>query len=91
MPHEHCVVGELNTRGPCRSQWQEILGTPDRLAYAAEKLLQIGVALNEVNVIGIDHQQVGRGVMKKEVLIGLDHFFNVVVTHGGLTGQVFLA
>src|ERR1044071_7301500 len=29
--------------------------------------------------------------MKKEVFIGLDHLFNVVVAHGGFTGDVFLA
>lgn len=40
------------------AQRQKILCPPNGLAHAPEQLLQISMALDEVNVIGIHHQKV---------------------------------
>src|SRR5436305_2526456 len=37
------------------------------------------MAIDEVDVVGINHQQVRRGVVKKEVLVRFDDLFDVVV------------
>jgi hypothetical protein len=40
------------------SQRQKILRPADRLAHATEQLLQVSVALHEIDVIGVHYQQV---------------------------------
>src|SRR5664279_2167032 len=53
-----------------RSQWQEVLRTSNRLTDSAQQRLQVFAALHEIDVGGIDDQQIGRCVVKEEVLIG---------------------
>ena len=57
--HEYRVVGlALHAGRSRRAQRQEILRAADGLAHAAEQLLQVSMALHEVDVVGIHHQQV---------------------------------
>lgn len=49
---------KLNADSPARTQRQEILCSPDRLADSAQKLLKIGMVFNEINIIGVDHQKI---------------------------------
>src|SRR5580704_19700425 len=57
----------LATSGPRRSssshrllpaQWQEVLRPLDRLRHLAQQLLQVFVAVDEINVRSVDDQQV---------------------------------
>src|SRR5450631_2150586 len=61
------------------AQWQEILGPADRLADPSQQRLQILTVFDEVDLRGVDDQQVRRSVVKKEMLVRLDDFFEVVI------------
>jgi hypothetical protein len=40
------------------TQWEKILRTLDRLLQAAQELLEVGVALDEIDFRSIDDQQI---------------------------------
>jgi len=44
---------------------------------AAEKLLKVFAALDEVDVGGVDDEEVGGGVAEEEVFVGVGDFFDV--------------
>src|SRR5260370_41179437 len=57
------------------AQRQEVLRAFDRLSHLAQQFLQVFVAVDEIDIGRINDQQVRRRVMKKEVFVGLNHFF----------------
>ena len=60
-----------------------------RVLQTAEKLLQVGTALDEVNVRGIDHQKVGCGVVKEKVLVRAGNLFDVFEGNLGFVARGF--
>src|SRR5205807_1472940 len=80
----------LRARRFLAAQRQEVLRALDRLGDFAEEFFQVFVVINEVDFRGIDDEQVGRGVVKEKVLVGLDDFFKIIVVDGLLAGRVFL-
>src|ERR1700722_13910919 len=95
------MIWQLCKRSYCRSAWplrprsilpaqrQEILRALNRLGDFAQKFLQVFVTVDESDVGGVDDQQIGRGVVEKEVLVGFDHFFEIFVAHGAFAGDIF--
>src|ERR1700688_3082395 len=59
------------------AQREEILRALDRLLQAAQELLEVGVAFDEIDFRGIDDEQVRRGVAKEEMVVGADDFVKV--------------
>ena len=49
----------------------------DDFFEAAEKLLEVGAALDEVDVGRVDDEQVALGVVKEEVLVSAGDLFDV--------------
>ena len=45
---------------------------------AAEELLQVGAAFDEIDVGSIDDEQIAGGVVKEEMLVGAGDFFDVL-------------
>src|SRR5258708_6122929 len=60
------------------SQRQEVLRPLDRRRHLPQQLLQILVALYEINLRSIHDQQIRRRVVKEKVFVRLDHFFQIV-------------
>ncbi len=60
-----------------RAEGEEVLGAFDGLLEAAEKLLEVVAALDEIDVRGIDDQEVGGGVAEEEVFVGAGDFLDV--------------
>src|SRR5258708_5745995 len=69
---------------------QEVLRPFDRCGDFAQQFLQVFVALDEVNFRRVYDQQVRRRVVKEEVLVGFDDFFEVVLADGLLSRRVLL-
>ncbi len=63
----------------CGSQRQEVLSALDGLLQTAEELLQVFAAFDEVNVGGIDDEEVGGFVAEEEMFVGAGDFFDVVL------------
>jgi len=53
------------------------LGAFDGILEAAEELLEVFAALDEVDVGGVDDKEVGGGVTEEEVFVGVGDFFDV--------------
>src|ERR1700682_6406060 len=68
-----------------RAEGEEILGAFNGLLEAAEEELEVFAALDEVNVGGVDDQEVGGGVAEKEMFVGAGDFLDV---YGGDVGFV---
>src|SRR5262249_51742530 len=58
-------------------QRQEVLSAFDRILQASEQLLKVGAALDEVDVGGVDDEQVRSRVAEEEVLVSAGDFFDV--------------
>ena len=85
--------GEVNVNGGCDiplfayhvnarglfggAERKEVLRAFDGVLEAAEELLEVGAALDEIDVGGVDYEKVGGGVVKEEVLVGAGDFFDV--------------
>ena len=67
------------------------MGAFDRGGDFAQQLLQVFVAVDEINFRSIDDQQVRRRVVKEEMFVGLDHFFQVLVIDRFLIGGILLS
>src|SRR6266849_703068 len=59
------------------SEGKKILRPFDGVLEAAKQLLEIGVAIDEINVRSIDDQQIGSGVAEEEVFVGAHDRFKV--------------
>src|SRR5262249_33247036 len=85
ISREHVKLGGLQRQvsSTCRllpSQRQEILRTLDGFGDLPQQLLQVIVAVHEINLRRIHNQQVGRCVVKEKMLVSLDHFSQVLIT-----------
>lgn len=79
-------MGRLRRRGFLTPERQEILRALDRRRNFPQKLLQIFVSFDEVDIRCIDDQQVGRCVVKEEVLVSLGHLFKIIFADRLLAG-----
>src|SRR5450631_3984114 len=70
------------------AQRQEVLSAANGLTHPSQQRLQILTVFDEVDFRGVDDQQVRRSVMKKEMLVGLDDFFEVVIVDRILAWRV---
>src|SRR5216683_3740549 len=59
------------------AEGEEVLGAFDRLLEAAQEKLEVFAALDEVNVRGVDDQEIGSSVAKEEVFVGARDFLDV--------------
>ena len=55
----------------------------------AEKLLQIGAAFHEINVRGVDDQEIGGGIPKEEMFVSAGDFLNVFGSDVGFVAGRF--
>src|SRR5260370_27139046 len=72
-------MGEIHgvKGGSALSEGKEILCPFDGVLEAAEELLEIGVAIDEVNVRSIDDQQIGSRVAEEKVFVGAHDRFEI--------------
>jgi len=56
---------------------EEILGAFDGLLQAAEEELKVFAALDEVDVRGVDDEEVGGALAEKEMFVGAGEFLDV--------------
>jgi hypothetical protein len=59
------------------AEGQEVLRAFDGVLEAAEELLEVFAALDEIDVGGVDDEEVGGGVAEEEVFVGVGYFFDV--------------
>src|SRR5260370_6242291 len=67
------------------AEGEEVLGSFDRFLKAAEEDLEVVAALDEVDVGGVDDQEIGGGVAEEEMFVGAGDFLDVF---GGDVGFV---
>src|SRR5712692_6354793 len=67
------------------AEGEEVLGAFDGILEAAEELLEVFAALDEVDVGGVDDQEVGGGVAEEEMFVSAGDFLDVF---GGDVGFV---
>src|SRR5215471_2956858 len=72
------------------AEGEEILGAFDGVLQAAEELLQVVAALDEIDLRSIDHEKVGSGVAEKEVFVGAGDLFDVFERDVRLFARGFL-
>src|SRR5208282_581955 len=70
------------------AQRQEILRALDRGGDFFQQLLQVFVAVDEVDLGGVHNQQVGLRVVKEKVFVGLYDLHQVILADGLLAGRV---
>jgi hypothetical protein len=73
------------------AQGEEVLGAFDGLADAAEEELEILAVLDEIDLGGVDDEQVAGGVVKEKMFVGFDDLFHVLVADGTLVGNILTA
>src|SRR5439155_1294968 len=56
---------------------QEVLGSLDRILEPPEKLLQVVAALDEIDLRGVDYQEVRGGIAEEEMLVGARDLLDV--------------
>jgi hypothetical protein len=61
----------------------------DGVLKAAQELLQVGAAFHEIDVGGVDHQQIRRGVVKEEMLVSAGDLFNIFESDLGFIARGF--
>src|SRR5713101_7152262 len=59
------------------AEGEEVLGSLDGFLKAAQKELEVVAALDEVNVRGVDDQEIGSSVAKEEMFVGARDFLDV--------------
>ena len=59
------------------AEGKEVLRAFDGVLEAAEELLEISAAFDEVDVGGVDDQEIASGVAKEEVLVGVGYLCDV--------------
>ena len=80
-------VAEKSVRA---AEWQEILRAFDRFLKAAEKLLQIFAAFDEIDFGSVDDQQVGTLIAKEKMFVGARDFLDVIGRDLLFLGRFFL-
>ena len=66
------------------------MGAFDGVLEAAEELLEVFATLDEIDVGGVDDQEIGGSVTEKEVFVGTSDFFDVFGSDVGLFARGFL-
>ena len=66
------------------------MGAFDGILEAAEELLEVFATLDEIDVGGVDDQEIGSGVAEEEVFIGTGDFFHVFGRDVGLFARGLL-
>ena len=66
------------------AEGEEVLGAFDGFLEAAEEKLEVVAALDEVDVGGVDDQEVGGGVTEEKMFVGASDFLNVFGGDAGL-------
>jgi hypothetical protein len=56
---------------------QKVLGAVDRLGEALEEQLEVAVIIHEVDVAGVDDEEVARGVVEEEMFISGGYLLDV--------------
>src|ERR1700722_1147860 len=69
---------------------KKILGSLYRLLEPVQKLLQVGIAIHEIDLRGIDDKQVGGRIAEEKVLVGSHDTFNVLARDARFRGRGFL-
>jgi len=59
------------------AEGEKVLGAFDGVLEAAEELLEVFATLDEIDVGGVDDQEVGGGVAEEEMFVGGGDFFDV--------------
>src|SRR2546425_1538889 len=59
------------------AEGEEVLGAFDRLLEAVQEKLKVFAALDEINVRGVDDQEIGSSVAEEEVFVGARDFLDV--------------
>ena len=70
------------------AQGQKILRAFDGGGDFFQQFLQVFVAVDEIDLIGVDDEQVGLRVVEEKVFVGFDHFHQVILTDGFLVRRV---
>ena len=73
------------------AEGQEVLRSVDRFSEAFEEELEIAVVVNEVDIAGVDDEQIAGGVVEEEVFVGGGHLLDVFLADGALAGDAFAA
>src|SRR6266849_3400996 len=61
----------------CGAEGEEVVGAFDGILEAAEELLEVFAALDEIDVGGVDDQEVGGGVAEEELFVSAGDFLDV--------------
>src|SRR6266852_2428996 len=69
---------------------EEVLGAFDGILEAAEELLEVFAAFDEIDVGGVDDQEVGGGVAEEEMFVGAGDFLDVFGGDVGFVAGGFL-
>src|SRR6266404_3878174 len=72
------------------AEGEEILGAFDGILEAAEELLEVFAALDEIDVGGVDDEEVGGGVAEEEMFVGAGDFLDVFGGDVGFVAGRFL-
>ena len=70
-----CPYGKRELFGG--AQGEEVLGAFDGILEAAEELLEVFATLDEIDVGGVDDEEVGSGVAKEKMFVSRGDFFDV--------------
>ena len=71
------------------AQGEEVLGAFDGILEAAEELLEVFAAIDEVDVGGVDDQEIRGGVTEEKVFVGAGDFFHVFGRDSGFFAGSF--
>jgi hypothetical protein len=77
--------------GRLLAEREEVLGAFDGLADAAEEDLEVFAVFDEVDVGGVDHEEIAGRVVEEEMFVGFCDLFEVFVADGAFDGGVFAA
>src|SRR6516164_456234 len=80
----------LSRNGFIAAQGQEILRAPDRFAHPPEQRLKVFAVLHKIDLRGVDDQQVRRRVVKKEMLVSLHYFLEIILADRFLPRSILL-
>src|SRR5712691_682360 len=72
------------------AEGEEVLGSLDGFLEAAQKELEVFAALDEINVRGVDDQEIGSSVAEEEVFVGARNFLDVFEGDASFVAGSFL-
>src|SRR5581483_7567494 len=72
------------------SKRQEVFNSFNRLAQPFEKLLEVLVPVDEIDLGRFDHQQVRTAIMKEKMFVSVDNRLQVLIGYLVLEGNILL-